>query len=459
MTATAAVVLLMLLLAGLSVRHPARTILPVYAAVVPAGSVVEISLPISPPFNTFSSLLGAEVVILILAHVLIYRNGRIPTLPVSMWLIFIAWVALTVFWAIDADAALDTVLVALPLVALMVAVAILPTDDVDLDAVRLGLILSGIAVGAYATYLVVAAQPLVTLEPEGRLVIASSSRVTDPNILAASLLLPFSLSLERLVLGGTRWWGPAVWRLLGFAGVLMTITAIATTGSRGGLLAATIAFLLVLRACWKLPSARRMVRGAALAILGTVLGLYLAALAALSVSPGGRAQDLLDAMPLGRIPRTELGGSGRLEIWTTGYQLCLEHCADGSGIGTFPTAFNQVFAFSGSAESVGADRPAHSIYLELAVETGFVGITLLALALLAEWAAATSRPLASLNPSLQGALVAVLVANLFLSTIWFKYFWLVPILIRVAEGVIQETPRPARRSRDLTVAAAGPAAD
>lgn len=435
--------LISLVLAAMSVRRPARLILPVYAAVVPAGSVVEVALPLAPPFNTLSSLLGAEVVLVILVHAVLYRRGRVPSMPVAVWLLFLAWVVISSFRAVDPPAALDTVLVALPLVALLVAVALLSIENADLDAMRLGLILSGIFVGAYAIGLVVAGTPLSVAEPEGRLVIGSAGRVTDPNILAASLLLPFALSLERIVFGGRRWWGPRWWRLLGFAGVFLVLAAIITTGSRGGLLAVAVAFVLVLWHCGRLPGARRMVRRTIVAILGTILSLYTAALITLSISPGGPAQEFLNAIPLGRIPRTELGGSGRLEIWTTGFQLCRTHCAGGVGIGTFPTAFNQSFAFSGATDNVGPNRPAHSIYLEMAVETGVVGLTLLALALLAEWRALSKPRVASLVPSLRGALAAVLLANLFLSTIWFKYFWLIFIVARLAEGVAERTSRPA----------------
>jgi hypothetical protein len=48
--------------------------------------------------------------------------------------------------------------------------------------------------------------------------------------------------------------------------------------------------------------------------------------------------------------------------------------------------------------------------------------------------------------------VAILVAEIFLSAIWFKYFWLVFLLIRVAEGVAT------RQSVPLSIVAGGPRA-
>lgn len=429
---TAIIIVGALLLTAFAIPRPGRRIFPVYAFIVPAGSIIEVELPLNPPFNTLSSLLGACVILAILVHLAAYRDGRVPTLPLAMWMIFLAWTMATALYAIDSAAAFETVLVAIPLVTLAIMVGLLPTGGEDLDAVRLGLILSGIAVGLYAIGVLVSGASLTDVEAEGRLVIASSGGVTDPNILAASLLLPFALSLERLILGGTRYLRARTWRLLGLAGVLLTVFAITITGSRGGLMSVALALALVLWFARRDPAARLMVRRAAITVLGSIGAVLGLLVIAAQVAPESRVGEVINVLPLGRIGDTEIGGSGRLEIWTTGAQLCREYCATGSGIGTFPTAFNQVFAFSGVGQSVGADRPAHSIFLELAVELGFPGFTLLMLALLAEW-----RALALADPrrtsAVMAAFLSVLAANLFLSTIWFKYFWIVIVLIRMVE--------------------------
>jgi len=429
---TAIIILGALLLTAFAIPRPGRRILPVYAFIVPAGSIVEIELPLGPPFNTLSSLLGACVVIAILVHLAAYRDGRVPTLPLAMWMVFLAWTMATALYAINSAAAFETVLVAIPLVALAIMVGLTPTDDEDLDAVRLGLIVSGVAVGIYAVGLLASGASLTDVEAEGRLVIASSGGVTDPNILAASLLLPFALSLERLILGGTRYMRPRAWRALGLAGVLLTVFAITITGSRGGLVSVALAMVLVLWFARRIPGARHMVRRAAITVLGSIGAVLGLVVIAAQVAPGSRVAEVIHVLPLGRISDTEAGGSGRIEIWTTGAQLCREYCATGSGIGTFPTAFNQVFAFSGVGQSVGADRPAHSIFLELAVELGFPGFTLLILALLAEGRALALAELRR-TAAVKAAFISVLAANLFLSTIWFKYFWLVVVLIRMVE--------------------------
>ena len=93
-----------------------------------------------------------------------------------------------------------------------------------------------------------------------------------------------------------------------------------------------------------------------------------------------------------------------------------------------------MFALSAASENVGADRPAHNVYLGMVVETGFFGLSLLALALLAEWVIDSQPAMRWTEPALKAGLVGLLIASMFLSAIWFKYFWLVFALIRAAES-------------------------
>lgn len=417
------------------VVHPARTILPVYAASIPAGSVIRLSIPLPPPFNTLSSLLGALVIVAILAHIGVYRRARVPTFPVALWLLLLGWVTLTAFWAIASDPAVDALLVAWPLVLLLLAVSVLPTDESDLDAMRLGVIVGGIGVGAYLVFLLAVGNPLVSVDE--RFAIAVGAVENDPNILAASLIVSLAVSLERLVLGGRRWLSPTAWRSLAGFGVTLVVVAIASTGSRGGLMAAAVTVVLVLIASARTPVARRYVRRTAFSMLMLVLGLSAFTAISVRVAPQGTVARIVNNPPLDRIHATELGGSGRSEIWATAVQLCRVYCGHGSGQGTFVVAFNETFAFSGALNDIGPNRPAHSIFLEIAVETGFVGLTLLIFAIVAEWRLLARRAIVEAAPSLKGAFIAVIIANVFLSTLWFKYFWLLPVMARLAEGAVQ----------------------
>jgi O-antigen ligase len=415
--------------------RPTRTIIPLYAGMIPVGSLVKLPIPLPAPFNSLSSVLGAIAIAAVLGHVIVYRQGRIPSIPVAAWVAFLAWAMVTTFWAVDWRAAVDVIFVASPLVLMMVVVGITLTDELDLDALRIGIICGGIAVGGYALFLLLTGSALPVHGTTERFSVASTAEETNPNQLAASLLLPMVLSMEWIFTGGPPWWRPALWRALGAIGATLVIVAIVMSGSRGGVLAALIGFVLTLVFWWRrVPEVRPRVTRVIAATLFTVIGLGSLIFVLLSVFPEGRVADTLRSDAIQRLIHVQTGSSGRTEIWTTGYLACERYCDWGGGMDSFPVIFDQIFPFSAAAKNVGQDRPAHNVYLELAVETGFIGLTLFGLAILAEWKLLRSREMRKVGPSVSAALIALLTTNVFEGQIWFKYFWILFVFVRVAEG-------------------------
>jgi O-antigen ligase len=429
---------------GLFIARPSRTVLPLYAGTLPIASVVQLSIPLPPPFNTLSSMLGALTIGAGLAHVILYRRGRIPTVPVAMWLIFLAWAIGTTLWALEVDDALETIVVAVPLLLLMVIVSFMHVDEEDFDILKVALIVGSAVVGMYASYLLLSGRALPSHGVSERFSVTSNPDATNPNILAASLLLPLALAVQCMVFGGSRWWKKRTWRLLGVVGMVFTVIAIVLTSSRGGMLAA----FAVIVVCLLYSARERVNRPGVLRTTGAVIASALAFGAfvsiSLAVSPRGAVREIFSSGPFERIAERQTDSSGRLEIWTAGRLACETYCAQGAGFGNFPNAYSEVFALSGASENVGANRPAHNVYLSLVVETGFLGLTLLGLALLAEWVALSSFSMRPVEPALKAALVGLLIASIFLSAIWFKYFWLVFAVIRAAESATsrQEATRP-----------------
>ena len=194
--------------------------------------------------------------------------------------------------------------------------------------------------------------------------------------------------------------------------------------------------------------------------LRTAAGILAASLAfgafisvSLAVSPrGGFIRQIFSSGPFERIASRQTDSSGRLEIWTAGRLACETYCDRGAGFGNFPNAYSQVFALSAASENVGASRPAHNVYLGMVVETGFIGLSLLLLALASEWHIASSRQMRRYEPALKAALVGLLIASIFLSAIWFKYFWLVFALFRAAESATDPQVAIRRSSPDLVPA-------
>jgi O-antigen ligase len=153
------------------------------------------------------------------------------------------------------------------------------------------------------------------------------------------------------------------------------------------------------------------------------------------------------------------GSSGRGEIWTAGFLACRVHCAVGSGLHTFSAVFDERYAFSAAGKNLERGQAAHNLYLALAVEGGLIGLTLFLLALVAEWGSVRAPPVASGAPGLGGAMIGVLVANMFLSAVWFKYFWLVFAVNRVAERALEHPIRePVGDPLTRAVTARAPAA-
>jgi O-antigen ligase len=424
------------------VARPTRTILPLYAGMVPVGSVVTLPLPLPAPFNTLSSVLGAIVIVAGATHVIFYRRGRVPTLPVGVWIALLAWATLTTFWAIEWRTAFNLSLIATSLILLMVIVAVLPADEVDLDILRVALIIGGAVVGVYALILVLSGSQLPVHGSGERFSLAQQQEDTNPNQLAATLLLPMILSIDRIIEGGTRWWRPRAWRLLGAVGAVTSICAIVLSGSRGGVLAAIIAFALTPTYWWRRrPDTRSAVRRMLVGTVCFVLVLFATVTIAVSISPEGRVAQVLSSDSIDRLVHSETGTSGRSEIWSTGYLACRSHCAWGAGFDNFPILYSEIFPFSAAARNVGLERPAHNVYLELAVETGFVGVTLFILALVSEFATLRTEPMKRIAPSLTVAVLVLLFANAFEGQIWFKYFWIVFVLIRVSEASIYASRR------------------
>jgi O-antigen ligase len=419
---------------GLGVARPARTIIPLYAVLVPLGGVFELPIPVPAPFNTLSSLVGAMAILATILHIVLYGRARVPTMPVAIWLVFLSWCVVSAFWAQRPSDALEEVFIAVPLVLLLVVVGMLPTNREDLRSIQLAIVAGGAAIGAYAVVLLVLGSSLPIHGSAQRFSIATDPSQTNPNQVAAMLLLPLLLSLDMTIWGGGPDARSRAWRSVGGVCSLLIAVALLLTGSRGGVIAVTTGFLLILFFSWRwYPEVRRAVAGLVVGTAMTIALVGTSFFVAAKLSSEGSWVDRSSA-PLQRMLRFEEGSSGRTEIWTTGLMACRTFCGVGAGLGNFPVVFTDLFATSGVGRNVGLERPGHGLYLEQAVETGLVGLALLGLALSAEWMAL--RRAGRIAPALAAALIALLVVDAFESFIWFKYFWLLFMVIRVAEGAM-----------------------
>jgi O-antigen ligase len=422
------------------VSRPGRTIVPLYAGLVPAGSALPLSVPLPPPFDTPSSLLGGVAIASLAAHILVTRRARVPGLPVACWLLFLGWCTASIFWSHQPVVVLHELQIAFPLVVLFVLAALTRFDERDLDLVRLAIVVGGAAVGGYALYLFAQNAGLPSHGLGGRFSLVTDPEETNPNQLAAALLLPLTLSVH-LILEPVRPFPRRLSVVIGSTSFVFVAIGLVLTGSRGGVIAGAIgvAAVLILAARWE-PWLRGRV--AALITWFFVATVTTAFVAVLGVWSSGAIERFIASYPVQRIIASDTGTSGRTEIWTTGAVACRTACAFGSGIGSFEDVYTDAFAFSGVERNVGLERPGHNLYLSIAVEVGLVGLGLFVLAVVAEWGALRATPISA---ALGAAVIALLVADVVEGFIWFKYFWLPFILIRIATDVRGDV-RSAERS-------------
>jgi O-antigen ligase len=383
-----------------ALRNP-MWLLALYAAVVPFGSTLR--LPGAGPFGSLSTLLGLAAVAAFAGHLALRPAGRIsPGTTPALAVLLVGVAAATVMWSVDVERTLEQTAVLASLVALYVLVSVTPVSHDDVRRFGTGVVAGGSIVGLYAIYLGVTGA-LGSAEDQ-RFVAAvggsEAGEVADPNITAAALLLPLAVALDRAMRPGR------LGRRLGYLVVAVALVAgVFLTGSRGGTIGA-LAVLLVLLA------RSRRTGGMPLALLVPVAAVVIA----VAIAP----QYVVERLT------ADTRSSGRTDIWAAGLRACPEHCATGSGWGTFASAHQQVLLEHPEAR---AERPlveAHNLWLGTVVEGGLAALALLVLIL---WAFA--RDLRRLDlvrraPPL-AAFAGLVVTSVFLQTLGFKFFWLVLI--------------------------------
>jgi O-antigen ligase len=147
--------------------------------------------------------------------------------------------------------------------------------------------------------------------------------------------------------------------------------------------------------------------------------------------------------------------SGRTDIWRVGLTACDDYCLTGSGWGTFPTVYAETQASvpnAGVLVGEGNYQP-HNVWLLLGVELGVAGLLLFGLALAVTWREASRLTQAHRGPPL-AVLAGMLLGLGFLSSIEFKFFWMVLIYVALcrhvedAERATQQ--RPASETTSIT---------
>ena len=415
-----------LVVAGIAgLRRPAL-LLAAYASVIPFGSSISLPIGLPSPFSTATTALGLVTTAGLVVHLLLTRD-RASSLPAPLpwWLFFFALLTLTLAWSVAPPVTLHKLVILASLLGLY-AVSVLPRFRArDLRLIEAGIAVSGALTGMYALFLLLTDSMHLSGDGVPRFQTAGGGgEGGDPNITAASLILPLVVSLSAAMSerSGRR-------RLAYLAAAGLTGAAILLTGSRGGLLA-----VIVVIGVLAFHDRRRLARI-------VYVGIPIVSLAFAFVLSAEATQSRLQAQ----------SASGRDLIWNVGSQACADHCVQGSGWGTFGKVFTTYFLDEPDTDRTRTSVGPHSIWLQVPVEAGWLAALVLLVAL-----GLTYQSMRWLPPDRRGvpiaALTGLLVTNTLLSNLDFKYFWLV--LMYVA-WVVAVHRRPAGRVIGTSVTTEG----
>jgi len=410
--------LALVLTAGFAVllaRYPIAASLGLYALLLPFDSVL-LAGQIGSIHLHVTWLAAALATVAILSVGTVERRFIPPPRPALYLSLLVAWSVVTAIWAINPDASVFRLPLIVLLLALYLAASSLHLSEKELAIVTLMAVLGGCAAAALSLQGFAHGEwwstRALTELGDGRETLVAGNRFTNPNTLAATLILPLSLTL-----GGLFSRQRLRARLLLFGVVALLAASLLATMSRGAL-AGVLAVLLVF-------FARMRVRKQLIAVVG-LFALVTAAM------PG------YFFFRLGNSFADR--GAGRLDIWLVGWNAFKHYSLLGAGLDCFPDAYTR-FMQTGRSY-VGVFRAPHNTLLGTAVELGVVGAVLLIAAIVAHFK--FSARLARLPightarirvVACEAALWGLLVCALFLDMLWEEYFWLTLMLLIVATRV------------------------
>lgn len=258
----------------------------------------------------------------------------------------------------------------------------------------------------------------------------------DPNFFAQILVLVVPLALL-LAWKERRWWA----RALALAGAGVASAGTIFTYSRGGALALGVVIVLSLFAAR--PSRRRVALGASLLVLGLLF---------LPSDFTRRLETLGEFLPGGgEVTETDTSFQNRILQARVAWRTFLDYPVLGVGAANYTVHYYEYADEVGSAvseyENIGGDHYPHNLYLEIASETGFLGLMAFGAMLLvvfghlgraeARYFDAGEELHAGLASGLRIALLGYLISSLFLHGHFQRYLW---VLVGLSAALAREAP-------------------
>jgi putative inorganic carbon (HCO3(-)) transporter len=265
-------------------------------------------------------------------------------------LLLVAWGGVSVLWAEDSSLTIAA-WTRLLLNVLLIPIAFSAVRNMRALRWVAAALLAGMVLSAMYGYVINPG----AVDVEGRL----GGAGLDPNYLALWLVIAATLGLGTAAHRATE---PALrWSLAIGAGICL-LAALATASRTGLVALATVLVFAPLVAGRGRRAAMTLL--AVIAVAGT--GLYITSFASDAVRE--------------HISETQGGGSGRTDIWKVGARMARANPVLGVGLGNFQTSSVHYLLEPGTITRsdyiVDQPKVAHNTYLELAAETGGVGLAL-----------------------------------------------------------------------------------
>ncbi len=391
-------------------RHPLAALFALYIVLVPIDDVLLVGSSL-----TVTKILGIAVAVAAIATIV--KRGTRVRLPFAVfgWGVVVGLMALSTIWTIDPTLAVETLVTIASAFALFVIIVAVPMEPEEFRAIIAATIASGVVVGIIAMFS--ARHELSTLPgQEGRLYLTFGGTTLDPNRFGASLLLSVAMTLGAI--GQVRGWAR-----IGLVAILpFPLVAIYLTASRGTTLA-----LMAMAIVGIIASRYRLALSAALAV---VVGFVLAI-------PNEITSRFFEEGTLA-------SGAGRLYIWRVAIEVFRRHWLLGTGVGTFPSAYDRAFMLAFQPVSAGWTRAPHSLLISTATELGVVGIVVVIFALILQYRSVRSigpeHPYPWLRTVYRAAFVGLLVAATFVDVLGAKFSWLLFTEMLLAVGLAAHRP-------------------
>ncbi len=303
------------------------------------------------------------------------ERGKKPALIVALIIAVInfTYFCASLLYAADTDLVLESLNRNWKDLSVMLIIAGLLWDEIDLRFVSVVIVICGAVISILAMIAYYKADPnyiaggLIRWLDHDRNGTAPSLRISgpvgDPNFFAQILLIPMALAMCLTAMSRSR-----ALRVLAAVCLVLVICGLATTLSRGGFLAALAT--IVIFCIWGLKTwVSRTV---------LIVGVVCVAVIGVIVAPAGvleRVGELTSVISsfFDSYEKPDQAASGRLHEMLAAIYMFLDHPFFGVGLYNYTVHF-QDYSLNHGLMVRGADRAAHSLYLEIAAEQGIFGL-------------------------------------------------------------------------------------